>query len=240
MGNKFKVGDRVVVLEDDAQCAAVKKGDSAKIINVLEHGSYVIVPDNWRGPSDLDEDQRHWRLGDSFLEAEATYYSKENLSLTRVEVKFKKLTPEAVLPTYAKDGDAGMDLTVIDNGIDVWPTDAPGQAYYYREYKTGLAVEIPPGYVGLIFPRSSQSKTSIILANCVGVIDSGYRGEITFRFKVDGMANVIKGAVRGKAYGKGDRAGQLIIMPYPQIKVVEAEELSSTDRGDSGFGSTGA
>ena len=141
-----------------------------------------------------------------------------------MKVKFKKLSPEAVLPTYAKQGDAGLDLTAISRGVVENPH------YGYIEYGTGIAVEIPEGYVGLIFPRSSISKTGLILSNCVGVIDSGYRGEIKFRFKW------IKDT---DSYVPGDRIGQLVIMPYPQIEVEESDELSETERGDGGFGSSG-
>jgi dUTP pyrophosphatase len=98
------------------------------------------------------------------------------------------------------------------------------------EYGTGLAVEIPEGHVGLLFPRSSISNSGLILTNSVGVIDSGYRGEIKFRFK----------HIPDTAYYKpGDRIGQLIVMPYPEIDFQEVEELSSTERGEGGFGSSG-
>lgn len=163
-----------------------------------------------------------------------------SVEVPSLKVRFKKLSELAVIPSYAKPGDAGLDLTAIDAGIDVWPSESPGQSFYYREYKTGIAVEIPAGYVGLIFPRSSVSNTCLTLANCVGVIDSGYRGEIKFRFKMDAFANVLKGAAGGKAYAPGDRIGQLIVMPYPQVEVEEAAELSDSERGSEGFGSSGA
>jgi dUTP pyrophosphatase len=99
-------------------------------------------------------------------------------------------------------------------------------------YGTGLALEIPEGYVGLIFPRSSISKTSLSLANCVGVIDSGYRGEILLKFRTD--ANNKTGH-----YTIGDRIGQLLIIPYPQIEFEEVLELSDTIRSGGGFGSSG-
>lgn len=140
-------------------------------------------------------------------------------------VKFKKLDPSAVTPAYSKAGDAAMDLTAIS--IAKVDRDEFG----YMEYGTGLAFEIPEGYVGLLFPRSSISNSGLILTNSVGVIDSGYRGEIKFRFK----------HIPDTAYYKpGDRVGQIIIMPYPQIELQEAEQLSETDRAEGGFGSTGA
>ena len=157
-----------------------------------------------------------------------------------MKVKFKKLNDDAVLPSYAKSGDAGLDLTatsgpnpVFSDGTDCW---------YYVEYKTGLASEIPEGFVGLLFPRSSISKSSFILANSVGVIDSSFRGEICLRFKVDaGVLGQANSVVDGSPaqYNKGDRIGQLIIVPYPTIEPEFAEELSDTTRGTGGFGSTG-
>ena len=140
-----------------------------------------------------------------------------------VKVRFKKLHPEAIIPSYAKPGDAGMDMTAIsimdDDGFQV-------------TYGTGIAVEIPEGYVGLIFPRSSIRKYQIELTNSVGVIDSGYRGEIQFTF------NKTAG-VPSKRYAVGDRIGQLIIMPYPTVIPIESDILSDTERGQGGFGSTG-
>jgi dUTP pyrophosphatase len=144
-----------------------------------------------------------------------------------VKVKFKKLVEHAVLPKYAKDGDAGLDLTAIDSYYD---TDQK-----YWEYGTGLAVEIPEGYVGLIFPRSSVSKKNLILANCVGVVDSGYRGEVTFRFKEIDSSKYLEDRI----YDVGDRIGQMIIIPFPKIEIEEVEELSSTERGEGGYGSSG-
>lgn len=155
-----------------------------------------------------------------------------------IQVKIKKLHPDAVIPRYAKPGDAGMDITAVDmnyNGCKYddydTQTSGPWKGYSYIEYKTGLAFEIPAGYVGLLFPRSSCSETDLTLANCVGVIDSGYRGEVSFRFKY--------GDIRvGKFYKVGDRIGQIIIMPYPEVEFIEANELGTTERGAGGFGST--
>lgn len=94
-----------------------------------------------------------------------------------MQVKFKKLDPNAVIPSYAKIGDAGMDLTAISK------SEVESEGGWFTEYDTGLSVEIPEGYVGLIFPRSSQSNVNQLLTNHVGVIDSKYRGSIKFRFK---------------------------------------------------------
>ena len=134
-----------------------------------------------------------------------------------MEVKIKKLNPNAVIPTYAKHGDAGMDLTAIS-----WNFDAE---YGNHIYGTGLAVEIPEGYVGLVFPRSSNRKTEAYMCNHVGVIDSGYRGEIMCSFKNrDKDGNL-------QPYKVGERIAQLMIIPYPQISFIESDELSETERG---------
>lgn len=153
-------------------------------------------------------------------------------------VNIKKLVPEAVIPTYAKEGDAGMDLvaTSVDHSNE-----------HYIEYGTGLAVEIPEGYVGLIFPRSSNSKKDLQLCNSVGVIDSGYRGEIKLRYRriinPTPKRNFVVPILRIKAdfscYGVGDKVGQIIIIPIPLISFNEVQKLSETVRGDGGFGSTG-
>lgn len=139
-------------------------------------------------------------------------------------IKIKKLVEQAVIPSYSKEGDAGLDLTAVsvnttDNGD-----------YGFIEYDTGLAVEIPEGYVGLVYPRSSISKTGLILANSVGVIDSNYRGSVKCRFKAIPNSTI---------YNVGDRIAQLIIQPIPNIEFEVVDELSDTTRGDDGFGSSG-
>lgn len=140
-----------------------------------------------------------------------------------VRVNIKKLHPDAVIPSYAKHGDAGMDLVAVGKE-DVSPTQV--------KYFTGLAMEIPDGYVGLIFPRSSIMKKGLSLSNAVGVIDSGYRGEIMAVFNRKFAHNQMN-------YEIGDRIAQIIVLPYPQVVFVESEELSETERGSGGFGSTG-
>lgn len=151
-----------------------------------------------------------------------------------MEIKFKKLHENATLPTYAKAGDAGMDLTAVSVEVII----KPDEGYYYVEYGTGLATEIPDGHVGLLFPRSSISKTGLIMANSVGVVDSGYRGEIKLRFKVD---NGVFGDLGDKTatYKPGSKVGQLMILPYPTVTPVLTDNLNDTDRGSGGFGSTG-
>ncbi len=148
-------------------------------------------------------------------------------------VNIKKLDENAVIPSYAKPGDAGMDLTCIKREID--------NELDCEIYHTGLAVEIPEGYVGLIFPRSSNRKTDSYMTNSVGVIDSGYRGEILICFKDRDSSGVLNECYisHAFAYKEGDRVAQLIIMPYPQIQFNEVNELSDTERGEGGHGSTG-
>ena len=140
-----------------------------------------------------------------------------------MRVRIKKINPSAAIPTYAKDGDAGMDVIA---------TSIISEEPFQITYGLGIALEIPTGFVGLVFPRSSIRKTDLSLTNCVGVIDSGYRGELqaTFR-KHKGVAST--------TYAVGDRIAQIMIIPHPPIEFEEAEELSDTERGDGGFGSTG-
>lgn len=150
-----------------------------------------------------------------------------------MKVKIKRLHEDAVLPTYAKPGDAGMDLTAVKASYD---------DYGNIVYHTGLAFEIPEGYVGLLFPRSSICKEQLLLSNAVGVIDSGYRGEVSFKFKPSLALDSRQCITDRKLYGVykvGERVGQMIIMPYPQIEFEEAEELSETERGEGGYGSSG-
>lgn len=140
-------------------------------------------------------------------------------------LSFKLCHPNAKLPTRANPGDAGLDLYAA--------TEKPfGQNMV--EYDTGVAVAIPPGYVGLVFPRSSITGTCLRLANCVGVIDSGYRGTIKFRFD---FANHNQDSDR--SYNVGERIGQLVIVPCMMWEPQEVEELPETARGASGFGSSG-
>lgn len=146
-----------------------------------------------------------------------------------MKVKVKKLHKDAVIPTYAKLGDAGLDLTAISKEYEKRSTGDE-----IITYGTGLAFEIPEGYVGLLFSRSSVSKTSLIQTNCVGVIDSGYRGEVKIKFRID--ANVRP--TQTSTYSEGDRVCQLLIVPYPVIELEETEQLTNTERGEGGFGST--
>jgi dUTP pyrophosphatase len=153
-----------------------------------------------------------------------------------MKVKIQKISPLAKIPTYAKDGDAGMD--VIATSII---SDTPEQI----TYGLGIALEIPKGFVGLVFPRSSIRKTGLQLSNSVGVIDSGYRGELqaTFNkvFGGEGMYDEMKvNQMQPNDYYKiGDRVAQIMIIPFPPIEFEQVTQLSETERGDGGFGSTG-
>lgn len=145
------------------------------------------------------------------------------IKIPAVTVKIKKLTENAVIPSYSKAGDAGMDLTI---------TSEIENTSFSVTYGFGIALEIPRGYVGLIFPRSSVRNQELLLSNSVGVIDSGYRGEIQATFKKTNGLDSLK-------YKVGERGAQIIIMPHPNIELIEFKDLSNSERGDGGFGSTG-
>ena len=139
-----------------------------------------------------------------------------------MKVKIKRLDKSAVIPKYAKDGDAGLDLTAT-----AYKVNEKGQYVYTSD----LALEIPYGYVGLLFPRSSICKKDLEMTNSVGVIDSNYRGPIKSVFNPT--------CEDPEIYELGERFAQLIIIPYPRIEFEEVEELSETNRGTGGYGSTG-
>lgn len=154
-----------------------------------------------------------------------------------MKIKIKKLDEMAQVPKYAKDSDAGMDLVAISRE----------DCGSYVEYGTGLAMEIPEGYVGLIFPRSSISNQSLVLTNSVGVIDSGYRGEVKARFKKVRHGKTTNGNDVGwtvsqenhEIYMPSDKIAQIIVLPYPKVEFEVTEELAESARGAGGFGSTG-
>lgn len=142
-----------------------------------------------------------------------------------MQVQVKRLDTNAVIPVKAHADDAGLDLTATS----VKTTDK------YIEYGTGLAVSIPRGHVGLLFPRSSISNSDLSLANSVGVVDAGYFGEIKLRFKKIGLTDPYFSAL----YNVGDRIGQLIIMPIPAVTFDEVSDLGNSERATGGFGSSG-
>ncbi len=203
-------------------------------------------------------------------------FAKEAIGLSKLEVKFKKLDERAVIPTYAHDGDVGMDLTAISVEYN-----SEMDCYIYH---TGLAFETDKHYGIFLFPRSSNRKTDAYLCNHVGIADSAiYRGEIMLCFKnrtsLEGRANIArnnaffssiinnpfvissgesviytwKGAAENAInayndvycspmsfapYNVGDRIAQMVVLPYPDVKLSIRENLSNTERGDGGFGST--
>jgi len=203
--------------------------------------------------------------------------AKEALGQTKLEVKFKKLSKDVVIPTYAHDGDVGMDLTATSVEYD-----RENDMYIYH---TGLAFESDQHYGIFLFPRSSNRKTDAYMCNHVGIVDSAiYRGEIMVCYKnrtsLDVRAemeksrsffnsilynsftitngnvveftwpNAVQNAM-GSAdwvyanplnfapYKVGDRVAQMVVLPYPDVVLSERAELSETDRGSGGFGSTG-
>ena len=204
-------------------------------------------------------------------------YAKEAIGQNKLQVKFKKLDERAVIPSYAHDGDVGMDLTTISVEYD-----SENDMYIYH---TGLAFETDYHYGIFLFPRSSNRKTDAYLCNHVGIADSAiYRGEIILCFKnrtslevraeieksrcfisrlsyepfttsngeniTFNWPNVARDAQNSRnwiydnpmlfaPYKEGDRVAQMVVLPYPNVKLIEVNNLSETDRGENGFGSTG-
>lgn len=155
----------------------------------------------------------------------------KEMEQSNVTLKVKRLHPDAVLSEYATDGSACFDLRAVDCGQQspIWGS-GPGATF-----RTGLAFEIPSGYVMLIFSRSGHGfKNETRLANCVGVIDSDYRGEVMVRLVRDGG-----NALDILRVNPGDRIAQAMLVPIPRVALVEVDDLSATARGDGGFGSTG-
>lgn len=174
----------------------------------------------------------------------------QTISPTTIPLKFKTLYDDVQTPVYATDGSNGLDLFCY-------------ATYYDYEHQllicnTGIAVEIPKGYVGLLFPRSSVSKKALTLANCVGVIDSDYRGEIIAKFRISTENLEVKKYLTFKDvmhtikeplelantiphddeqyYYAGEKCVQLILVKAPTINLIEVDELSTTERGNKGFG----
>lgn len=147
-----------------------------------------------------------------------------------MKVRIKKLHKDAVVPKKAHTTDAGFDLYCTETSID----------WVKQELlcHTGIAFEIPKGHVGLLFPRSSIANKPLLLHNSVGVIDSNYRGEVTAKFIITDVRKFMF-LQNEVGYNPGDRICQMIILPYPNIEFEEAEELTETDRGTGGYGSTG-
>ena len=141
-------------------------------------------------------------------------------------VKFTKLDKSATAPVYGTPFAAGADLRAL---LDEYIPIAPGETYFVH---TGIAAEIPTGLVGLIYARSGLAcKRGLAPANCVGVIDSDYRGEV--------MVGVINQFRESYTIQPGERIAQMVIMPVSMMPVREVTELDDTVRGAGGFGSTG-
>lgn len=147
-----------------------------------------------------------------------------------MQLKVKRLHPAAVLPRYATDGAACFDLHAVDCGLH-----SPVYAHGGVTFRTGLAFEVPPGFALMIYSRSGHGfKNSTRLANCVGVIDSDYRGEVMVRLFRDGQqADIL-------CVNPGDRIAQAMLVQVPQVQLIEVKKLGDTARGAGGFGSTGA
>jgi dUTP pyrophosphatase len=139
-------------------------------------------------------------------------------------IKFKKTHKDAKTPEYSLEGDGCLDLFACQEAC----FDSCGNF----EYNTGISMEIPEDHVGLLFPRSSITKTRFMLGNSVGVIDSNYRGDIIFKFTTI-RDNFLP------SYRLGDKIGQILVIPRPKVSLEEVDNLSSTNRGAGGFGSTG-
>lgn len=141
-----------------------------------------------------------------------------------MQLKYKKLHPDAITPRYATDGAACFDIAAMHDAV-VRNADPAIIA-------TGLSFEVPPGHVMLVYSRSGHGfKHGVRLANCVGVIDSDYRGELMVKLTADDR--------RAMNVYAGDRIAQVMIIPIPSVELVEADELSETARGGNGLGSTG-
>ncbi len=141
--------------------------------------------------------------------------------MENLKIKIKKLHEDAKIPAYSKKGDAGLDLSCVS-----WENLREDHV----RYNFGLSLEIPEGYVGLIFPRSSIYKHDQVLSNSVGVVDAGYRGEISAVMKTNDPFS---------QYKIGDRCAQLIILPFPKVEFEVSDDLTETERGEGGYGSTG-
>ncbi|MFO7299977.1 MAG: dUTP diphosphatase [Actinomycetes bacterium] len=142
-----------------------------------------------------------------------------------MEVRFKRLSPQAPVPAPARPGDAGVDL-VTTVAVEL----APGER---QAVPTGIAVAIPEGHAGLVIPRSGHAlRLGIGVVNGPGLIDSGYRGEVKVILINHGSETV--------RFSPGERIAQLMVVPVPEVTWSEVAELEATERGDGGFGSTGS
>ena len=142
-------------------------------------------------------------------------------------IRFKKVHENAVAPMRGSEWAAGWDLSACATDWD--------DVNKVLVYHTGIAVEIPRGYVGLLFPRSSIYKKTLTQTNCVGVIDADYRGEVLVKFALRYHSEIES----PRLYGLNERIVQLVIVPVPEVAWLEADTLSETERGEGGYGSSG-
>lgn len=146
-----------------------------------------------------------------------------------MDIKIKRLTKTATIPTYATDGSGCFDLYSDDNHVDIYPGDG-------EVFSTGIAVSVPKNNVMLIFSRSGHGfKDDVRLSNCVGVIDSDYRGEIKVKLFNDGRL-----FARHFMCAKKSRIAQALVLPVEKVTFIEVDDLDETERGSGGFGSTGS
>ena len=154
----------------------------------------------------------------------------------KITIHVKKLDPEAIIPTQAHDTDAGYDMYALNDGVYVY--DKEDGIYLYTEYRTGIAIEPAIGYHIEIPPRSSLTNKNLLLKNSLGIIDNIYRGEIRFRFYEPEISGLRSEQYSKYTYKKGDKIGQILIRKTIYADFVEVDELSSTERGEGGFGSS--
>lgn len=225
--SKFKVGDRVATLTHLAYGANVLMGAEGCVSRICNDGDYMVTFDNG-----------DWFMREKDIELADSVESVRPVAIeapTLPTLKFKRLHPDAVIPSRTHALDAGFDLTAIDDGNNVAGTEG----YFYREYSTGLAIGIPPGHVGLIFPCSSISTTALALTR--GILEAGYRDEVKLRFRLDPIPRLMdpNGETQARVYKKGDRIGQLVVVALPDFEILEVTELDSSTRGDGGRGNSG-
>ena len=145
--------------------------------------------------------------------------------MAAIELPVKRLDPEVELPTYAYQGDAGLDLRSAED-VTLRPLER-------HLVSTGLAVAIPEGYAGFVQPRSGLAlREGLSMANTPGLVDSHYRGELK-------VCAINLDPERELFISRGERIAQLVIQAVPNVEIVEAEDLDETDRGAGGFGSSG-
>jgi len=197
----------------------MEKSDIENYINLLKDLDKKINPENISDDFAVELNEVLHSLNKDI----ETELGRKVQNPPTMDVNFTKLHPDAITPTYAKDGDAGLDLTI---------TSVISNTLFQTIYGTGLSFEVPRGYVGLVFPRSSVRKHKVMLANCVGVLDCGFRGEVELTFNKLENPNLPE-------YEIGEKAAQLVIIPFPTIKLIEKKELSTTERNDGGHGHTG-